>query len=337
MITSNDHPAKAPPLLSICIPTYNRAACLDNCLKSVERATMLCRDKVEVIVSDNASSDMTESVALSYKSKMSVQYVRNEVNIGAELNFFAAAGRASAEHIWIFGDDDELGESAVTELLRYVGLGYDLILANFSSCSKDMSSVISDNVLSFTQAEYNDPNLILSTFGVLLGFVSSVVMRKKLLLSTPASEYEVFVQYGFPFPYCLYRGMQTGVRMAYIQTPLFRRREHNSIFTHDDALALWIKYFIEGPALIFEELGRRGYSAAAVRYAKSNNLKYYRVGNIAHGLQLLDRPAVRSLTYRYYRSSWRFWFVWLPLLLMPPRFVGTMVRKYRLARNSIKR
>jgi glycosyltransferase involved in cell wall biosynthesis len=328
---------KQAPLLSICIPTFNRAACLDNCLASLERATLTCRDEIELTLSDNASTDRTADVVGAYALRFPIRYIKNVTNIGGERNFLSSAGHAIAEYVWVFGDDDEFGEASVTEFLRYIKSGYDLILANFSSWSKDMDSIIAKSALSSTYpTEYSDPETILSTFGILLGYISSVVVRKSLLLSTPSSEYEVFVPYGFPFPYCIYCGLRRGGRMAYVPTPIFKRREHNSDFNGPNSHTMWLKFFIEGPALVFEALERKGYSALVVRRAKNRNLRDFGIANVLSGISAIDRPAVRSLMYRHYRSSWRYWFVWMPILLLPPGFVRIAHRLYRLTRDRAR-
>lgn len=69
------------PLLSICIPTYNRA----EVLKEVLNAYVINEgfdDSVELIISDNASTDHTYDVCLEFVEKYhNIHYYRNEKNI----------------------------------------------------------------------------------------------------------------------------------------------------------------------------------------------------------------------------------------------------------------
>ena len=51
------------PDLSIVIPTYNRAHILDKCLTLLADLAFIFKNKIEILVSDNASSDNTEEVA----------------------------------------------------------------------------------------------------------------------------------------------------------------------------------------------------------------------------------------------------------------------------------
>jgi glycosyltransferase involved in cell wall biosynthesis len=322
------------PVLSICIPTYNRADCLDNCLGSIERAIRTCKDQIEVIVSDNASTDRTPEVVDTWQAFLPIHYIRNAINIGGERNFFSAASHAKAEHVWVFGDDDDFGESVVTEFLRHIEQGYDVILSNYSSWSRNMDQMITSNVMSRGyKAEYDDPDLILSTFGILMGYISSIVVRKSILLSTPPSEYEVFVPYGFPFPFCIYCGMWKGVRMAFIPTPLFRRREYSSGFDGPEEATRWIKFFSEGPALVFEALRRKGYHRDAIRSAKTRTLRDFGVANILSRIDQIDRRVVRSMMYRHYRSSWRYWMTWWPFLVLPNCTIKFALRAYHYLRD----
>lgn len=88
------------PLLSICIPTYNRDALLAQTL------TDLCAIKwpvkTEIVVSDNASTDDTPRVLAAFP----VRSFRQKVNIEAIDNYFSAIRAARGEYAFYLGDDD---------------------------------------------------------------------------------------------------------------------------------------------------------------------------------------------------------------------------------------
>ena len=56
------------PLLSICIPTYNRASYLEGAIQNIITDNAF-GDEVEIIISDNASTDNTEEIAKKYTQK----------------------------------------------------------------------------------------------------------------------------------------------------------------------------------------------------------------------------------------------------------------------------
>lgn len=70
------------PLLSICIPTYNRANYLAKSLDSLICLPEFDSSEVEVVISDNASTDDTKQVVKNYSDKYkNIYYYRNDVNI----------------------------------------------------------------------------------------------------------------------------------------------------------------------------------------------------------------------------------------------------------------
>jgi glycosyltransferase involved in cell wall biosynthesis len=92
------------PLVTIGIPTYNRAAMLR---RSIESA--LCQDyaMLEVIISNNASTDNTHDICQEFSKKDDrVKYVAQSSNRGASANFAEVLKRASGEYFMWLGDDD---------------------------------------------------------------------------------------------------------------------------------------------------------------------------------------------------------------------------------------
>lgn len=70
------------PLLSICIPTYNRADVLKICLETIVHNRGFC-DDIEVVVCDNNSTDDTFLVMQSFvQNYNNIKYYRNVENIG---------------------------------------------------------------------------------------------------------------------------------------------------------------------------------------------------------------------------------------------------------------
>ena len=69
------------PLLSICIPTFNRGDLLNDILSKYVDNPQFDND-VEIVISDNASTDSTEDICRRYVEKYSnIRYFKNEENI----------------------------------------------------------------------------------------------------------------------------------------------------------------------------------------------------------------------------------------------------------------
>ena len=105
------------PLLTLAIPTYNRATLLDRLLAVL--ANELHTDpRVELLVSDNASPDSTPSIVSQHQARgLCVRYFRNETNIGPDGNILACFERASGKYVWIFSDDDLPAPGTIDRIL----------------------------------------------------------------------------------------------------------------------------------------------------------------------------------------------------------------------------
>lgn len=107
---------KNQPLVTIGIPTYNRAALLK---RSIESALNQDYKNIEVIVSDNASTDETESVCRFYCRKDTrLKYVRQAQNRGPSANFSDVLKNASGKFFMWLGDDDWIDAAYVTSCVR---------------------------------------------------------------------------------------------------------------------------------------------------------------------------------------------------------------------------
>ena len=65
--------------LSICIPTYNRAFHLNNCLHSIISNKSRFAIDFEICVSDNCSTDETEKVVRRAQQSIDIKYNKNKI------------------------------------------------------------------------------------------------------------------------------------------------------------------------------------------------------------------------------------------------------------------
>ena len=108
------------PLLSIVVPTYQRAAMLRVMLQALLPQAAELRDRVEVCIGDNASTDSTADVvheAMRLNSGAVVRLVRRERNLGAIRNLVHGATEdACGDFVWAIGDDDLVTPGTVRRL-----------------------------------------------------------------------------------------------------------------------------------------------------------------------------------------------------------------------------
>jgi len=115
------------PTLSICIPTFNRAALLESALASLVPQIKELGDEVELVVSDNCSTDGTREVVDRWREQFDIQYHKNEANIGIIRNVFKLVDQlARGEFCWLLGDDDMVRPGGVKSLLESLKRNSDL-------------------------------------------------------------------------------------------------------------------------------------------------------------------------------------------------------------------
>ena len=110
------------PLVTIAIPTYNRAGTyLKHTLRS---AIDQSYKNLEIIVSDNCSTDHTESVVNELNDPR-IQYVRHTQNIGHFRNFKFCLEQARGDYFLLLQDDDLIDEDFVDACMETVN--YSLV------------------------------------------------------------------------------------------------------------------------------------------------------------------------------------------------------------------
>lgn len=92
-----------PPLVTVGIPTYNRAG--QTLPAALESALAQDYPHVEIVVSDNCSSDNTPQLVASYSDRR-VRYLRQKVNIGPTSNYKACLEAARGVYFLLLHDDD---------------------------------------------------------------------------------------------------------------------------------------------------------------------------------------------------------------------------------------
>ena len=115
------------PLVSVGLPTYNRASTLRRAVESIVGQDYR---NLELIIGDNASTDDTERVCAQYCAKDSrVRYIRHASNLGANANFRHVLSEARGEYFMSLGDDDWLDPGYISQCLEVLESCRDYSLA----------------------------------------------------------------------------------------------------------------------------------------------------------------------------------------------------------------
>ena len=108
----------ASPIVSIGLPVYNGERTLQSTLDSLLEQSIA---NIEIIISDNASTDGTEQICRSCAAKDArVRYIRQSVNIGPSKNFMAVLNEAHAPYFMWSASDDIRSSDFVEENLNFL-------------------------------------------------------------------------------------------------------------------------------------------------------------------------------------------------------------------------
>lgn len=107
------------PRVSIGVPVFNGDAYLHLALNSLLTQTF---SDFEIIISDNASTDRTESICRKYAAEdRRIRYVRQTANMGVTANFKFVLQEAKGEYFMWAAADDERASNCVEFYLANIG------------------------------------------------------------------------------------------------------------------------------------------------------------------------------------------------------------------------
>ena len=119
-------------MLTICIPTYNRAE------KIRERLLELLPqigNEVEVLIIDNGSNVFVENaISDLIENRKNIKVIRNKFNIGMSANIARCIEVCETKWLWLLGDDDAVLPGALNDILNdTTHAGDDVCYIKYSS------------------------------------------------------------------------------------------------------------------------------------------------------------------------------------------------------------
>jgi abequosyltransferase len=220
-------PEISKPLLTIAIPTYNRAWCLKELLP-VFANELKDEPRVELVISDNASPDETPSVVQDFVARgLRVRYIRNVQNIGPDANFLQCFEQARGKYFWLFSDDDLIVPGAVSRIISYCESGeYDLIWVNahtFEGHLKAPALKTRKDAI-----EISNANAYAKRLHVFFTFITGNIINKDKVQESEQTGFASLVGTGLVQLGWAYAALNGFSRGLYIREKLIAARQNNS-------------------------------------------------------------------------------------------------------------
>ena len=166
-------------LLTITIPTFNRAEHLDVLLDSLFAQVNAFKDDIRLVVIDNHSTDDTALRCEAWKQKgMPFEYICNAENIGMARNIIKCFDIAETEYSWTIGDDDVLRDGTVAHVMGILKRDRPDLL-HFGARTFHWPASVSERCAVATiNAKFMDAMSFVRLVNVYMTFLSCLVVRK---------------------------------------------------------------------------------------------------------------------------------------------------------------
>lgn len=238
-----------PPVglrLSICIPTFNRAAFIGLTLDSI--ISQASSQDLEIVVLDGASTDNTESVVQQRASVFDrLRYIRQDTNNGFDRDCNRVVELARGEYCWLMTDDDLFKPGAVKAVLEALRRECSLIVVTSEACDYSMTRVLQRRWLNLDEDRVFGPSEMDGLFtelGDVLKYVGGIVIRRSIWLEREKESY-----YGSSFVYVgvIFQKSLPGEALV-IAHPLISYRTGNS---HEFSPRMFEIMFFKWPSLVW--------------------------------------------------------------------------------------
>ncbi len=221
--------------LSICIPTRNREAYLNECLNSLLSQDM---DDLEVVIVDGASTDNTKSLVEKYAKLFSnLVYFRRDECVGVDRDILRAVQLSHGEYCWLMSDDDLLEHGALKYVLNYIDLYSPLsgISVNYIAYDSKMQFKI-HTVPAISRSKikndflFTDCKKCFSNLGMHLGFLSGQIVNRDIWLKTVSNNNLDNYYNSWLLVYIIGRMFEFESKWLYIHKELVKYRSGNDSF-----------------------------------------------------------------------------------------------------------
>jgi abequosyltransferase len=249
------HPIK----LSVCIPTYNRAAFIG---KKLESILSQAPGSVEVVVVDGASTDNTSEIVASFQKRFTnLIYHRGITNMGVDRDMATAVELARGQYCWLMSSDDLVKPGAISRMLDEIESDADIYFCDVTLCNSDMQPI--------RETSYMYPHRIANHFDItdraqfiaylnfatsnnaLFCYMSCIVFRRESWVKVGYNDR--FSGTGYAHVFTLFSFIRTQCLIKYIPSALVLNRPGNDSFS-DQGLEKRYMLDFDGYLLLANEL-----------------------------------------------------------------------------------
>jgi abequosyltransferase len=317
-------------ILSVCIPTFNRSEYLSKQLKNISNQIIAnnLASSVEIVVSNNCSTDTTAEVIREFKNKFPGNFlnINQQENIGIR-NIYQVTRYATGQYILIISDDDVIKINTIKYIIEIIKSYTDLkaITLNINSDKKDTPwfNLPNDKI-------FYGQNDSLAFLGSHVTFLSSLIFKNSQH-QLPDSMKDSLIPHSALFLQCLaLPGLHYVCKTPYI-TYTTGNSSSYSIF----------KAFFADISVLFQHATNLGYSQIILDGIFKRNIFRFLVVHIlileasTEKAQyfLHNEKQVISIIESNFLGKYKFYKYILKILLQNKKFIGLINKIYFIVKR----
>ncbi len=300
-------------LLTIAIPTFNRAAYLNINLIHLCPQLFGHEGDVELLISNNDSQDETEEIVKQHIDQgCHITYIRNQTNIGSDRNIAQCFQRARGRYVHILGDDDLLLDGAVDKILCVLragdyGVCYLAVYGYDENPDREKPLRYHSRNVVFTQKAR-----FIRRLGIYSTFISANIINKELLHDVDTDK---FLGTNLVQTYLVYAAISRAARNVHVSEYLVACRRNTSIGYN------FLDVFVGRLDKVFEAyiacgLPKQAFDSVRNGILTGHILYRISVARVAGASEDIRNEVVSKLQPKY-ATNWRFWVCVTPVLRFP--------------------
>jgi abequosyltransferase len=320
------------------IPTYNRAESLRVVLDSII-SQVSDKYKLEIIISDNASTDNTSDITKQYQEKYQyIKYFRNEFNKGIDYNISKAVELSSSDYVMLLSDDDLLLDGSLEHLISLINMNDEVSFfyingTGFKKTFKGIEFFKGPVINNLDDIIFYDKNQFIKFLRYQITFVSAFLLHRKTWnLNTNKEQYfgtDIYLSYD------LLHLLANSKKFMYIGKPLIG--VHAS-YTPGN-YRIFNAFAFQWRNLLLNKAIELGYDKNIMNSlfrqtvnSLKGRIKSIKKGNVNAKIDFQTWKLIFISTY----DTPAFWLKLLPVLLTPS-IIYIMSEKMKLFRRKIKK
>lgn len=330
-VSLNGFVMKNRPLLSICIPTYNRKAKL---ARTLDRLIPQCLGgDIEIVVSDNASNDGTSEYCLDQSTTHKFfSYFCQKKNVGFSDNLISVLSRANGEYLWMLGDDEVVHSEAVIRILNaIVATHSSWLVCNFVKLKSPSDKWPVDGEINFDKGlQPLTLDEVLNVVGIWASFMSISIIRRDTYWEWAKYKKNIVSDY-VGFEIALFSGYRG--KCYILSSPILARIKEPLNNHRFDKLPVYIFDFFDP----IDSMVKQGVLSSKIRTSLAHEMFFSMAGFLLLKTKIRGGalPKIGDCI-RYHATVPMFWLIIFPLLISPSWFVkcGIGLLAYYVPKNS---